>query len=70
MFRGVISEVVNLTEAAEEGLEAAAAAKAKAPTTTPDLGCSFRFLLAEGSRLQLGVETNAGAYKKNVPPPV
>ena len=62
--------MVNLTEAAEEGLEAAAAAKAKAPTTTPDLGCSFRFLLAEGSRLQLGVETNAGAYKKNVPPPL
>ena len=61
--------MVNLTEAAEEVLEAAAAkAKGKAPTTTPDLGCSFRFLLAEGSRLQLGVETNAGAYKKNVPP--
>ena len=61
LFRGVISEVVNLTETAEEGLEAAAA---KAAAATPDFGssgCSFRFLLAEGSRLQLGVETNAGS---------
>ena len=60
MFRGVISEVVNLTKTAEEGLEAAAAARADTGS-----GCSFRFLLAEGSKLQLGVETNAGSCKIN-----
>ena len=67
LFRGVISEVVNLTETAEEGIEAAAA---KAAAATPELGsgCSFRFLLAEGSRLQLGVETTAGSCKKNNAP--
>ena len=58
LFRGVISEVVNLTKTAEEGLEAAAE---RADTGS---GCSFRFLLAQGSKLQLGVETTAGSCKK------